>query len=73
MTKQQILRVQSENCKTCNRKRKPGLKYKVGDLVAIKRTQLGEGMKVVKIKPNATSDVLKYANCEGPKRTTSCA
>ena len=50
------------------------MKYKVSDLVAIKRTQFGGGMKltakylasykVVKMKPNDTYDVLKYAECE---------
>ena len=80
VAKQQILRVQSENCKTFNRKRKPALKFKVGDLVAIKRSQFGGGTKakylspykVVKMEPNDTYDVLKYAECEGSKWTTTC-
>jgi len=34
--KEQILKIQSENCKTYNLKRKTAIKCKVGDLVAIK-------------------------------------
>lgn len=44
--KEQILKVQEENRRTFNRKRKESTKYKEGDLVAIKRTQFGTGMKL---------------------------
>lgn len=35
--KEQILKAQQENCKTFNRHRKAPEKYRVGDLIAIKR------------------------------------
>ncbi|KAL0861593.1 hypothetical protein ABMA27_009092 [Loxostege sticticalis] len=44
--KAQILRVQEENIKTYNKKRKEGEKYKKGDLVAIQRTQFGNALKL---------------------------
>lgn len=81
--KEQILKVQSENCKTYNLRRKTALKHNVGDLVAIKRTQLGAGRKlrakylgpyrVEKVKPNDTYDVIKIGEHEGPTRTSTCA
>jgi len=40
--KQQILKVQEENKRRYNLRRRPASKYIVGDLVAIKRTQLGQ-------------------------------
>ncbi|XP_037051796.1 uncharacterized protein LOC119085486 [Bradysia coprophila] len=36
-----IAKLQKENVKSYNRKRKPAMKYNVGDLVAIQRTQFG--------------------------------
>ena len=45
-TKEQILKVQSENCKIYNLRRKKATEYQVGDVVAIKRTQLGSGRKL---------------------------
>ncbi|GBL80741.1 Pro-Pol polyprotein [Araneus ventricosus] len=62
--KQQILKVQESNRKTYNLTRKPPNKYKINDIVAIKRTQHGPGLKfkskflgpykITKIKPNDT-------------------
>lgn len=79
----QILMVQEENKRTFNRKRKPAAKYRVGDKVAIKRTQLGGGLKlkakylgpyeIVKVKSNDTYDVIKVSSNEGPIRTSTCA
>ncbi|KAK9720572.1 hypothetical protein QE152_g22004 [Popillia japonica] len=43
---QQILKVQEENRKGCNLRRKEVRVYSIGDLVAIKRTQFGVGLKV---------------------------
>ncbi|KYQ53535.1 hypothetical protein ALC60_00061, partial [Trachymyrmex zeteki] len=81
--KKQILKVQSENCKTYNLRRKPASKYNIDDLVAIKRTQLGSGRKlrakylspyrIQKIKPNDTYDVIKVGEHEGPIHTSTCA
>ncbi|XP_058985239.1 uncharacterized protein LOC131805713 [Musca domestica] len=81
--KQQILDVQAENVRTYNFRRRAATKYKIGDLVAIKRIQLGGGLKlkpkylgpyrIIKVKPNDTYDVIKCGNNEGPKQTTTCA
>ena len=82
-TKEQILKVQSENCKTYNLRRKKATEYQVADLVAIKRTQLGPGRKlrakylgpyrIEKVKPNDTYDVIKSGSHEGPVSTSTCA
>lgn len=82
--KEQILQVQEENIKNFNKKRKESTKYKEGDLVAIKRTQFGTGMKlkakylgpyqIVKVKRNNRYDVKKLdPNAEGPGVTSSSA
>lgn len=81
--KRQILKVQNENCRNFGRKRKKPSQYKIGDRVAIKRTQLVGGLKlkpkylgpyeIVKTKPNDTYDVVKIGRTEGPVRTTTCA
>lgn len=62
--KKQIEKVQQENRKQYNLRRRQPKKYQINDLVAIKRTQLGPGLKlrsnylgpyrIVKIKPNDT-------------------
>ena len=62
----QIAKVQAENRRNFNRRRKPSDKYSERDLVAIKRTQFGPGFKlkpkflgpyqVSKVKPNNTYD-----------------
>ena len=79
--KEQILKVQSENCKTYNLRRKKATEYQVGDVVAIKRTQLGSGRKlrakylgsyiIEKVKPNDT--YVKSGVHEGPVSTWTCA
>ncbi|KAM8716084.1 hypothetical protein ACLKA7_003035 [Drosophila subpalustris] len=81
--KAQIVKLQSENKMTYNLRRKPARQYDVGDLVAIKRTQFGSGLKlkakflgpyqVVKVKHNNSYDVQKVGNSDGPKNTTTCA
>ncbi|KAL0861269.1 hypothetical protein ABMA27_008830 [Loxostege sticticalis] len=68
--------------KTWMRCRKPSTQYKEGDLVAIKRTQFGTGMKlkpkylgphrVSKVKHNDRYDVEKLESAtEGPNKTSS--
>ncbi|XP_035220759.1 uncharacterized protein LOC118193740, partial [Stegodyphus dumicola] len=67
--KEQIRKIQEENRKTYNRSRKLPRKYKINDMVAIKRAQLGPGIKlkskflgpykITKVKPNDTYDVEK--------------
>ena len=42
----QIEKIQEENRRTYNARRKPSTKYNVGDIVAIKRTQFGPGLKL---------------------------
>lgn len=81
--KEQISKIQAENCKTYNLRRRPPRKYAVGELVAIKRTQFGPGRKlrakylgpysIKKIKPNDTYDVSKTGDHEGPTFTSTCA
>lgn len=82
--KEQIMKVQEENRKTYNLRRKPPTKYQVGDLVAIKRTQQGPGLKlkskflgpykVTKIKDFDTYDVQQMESCrDGPFHTTTCS
>ncbi|EFN70400.1 hypothetical protein EAG_03342, partial [Camponotus floridanus] len=43
--REKIAKVQGENVKNFNKRRKTALKYTDGDLVAIKRTQFGPGLK----------------------------
>lgn len=80
----QILKVQEENKKTYNRKRKESQKYKVGDLVAVKRTQYGTHQKlkplylgpykVSEVKGNDRYSVEKVNRTdEGPIKTSSAA
>ena len=81
--KKSILKIQEENRRSYNLRRKPAKKYKLHDLVAVKRTQLGGGLKlkskylgpyeITKCKFNNTYDVVKVGFSEGPKRTTTCA
>lgn len=81
--KEHILKTQQENCKTFNKHRKTPRKYKIGELVAIKRTQMCPGRKlrakylgpyrVIKIKKNDTYDVKRANPGEGPGNTSTCA
>ncbi|BFG06629.1 uncharacterized protein DMAD_13610 [Drosophila madeirensis] len=81
--KTQILNLQAENKNTYNLRRKPPRHYDVGDLVAIKKTQFGSGLKlkpkflgpyqIIKVKHNNAYDVKKVGNSDGPKHSSSCA
>lgn len=81
--KVQILKVQEENMKNYNKKRKESHKYKEGDMVAIRRTQYGTNMKlkalylgpytVTKVKGKDRYDVERVGRVEGPRKTSSCA
>lgn len=81
--KKQIEKVQMENRKQYNLRRRDPNKYHINELVAIKRTQLGPGLKlkpkflgpyrISKVKQNDTYDVEKIGNREGPLTTTTCA
>ena len=52
--KQQILKVQNENRKTCNIRRITAAKYKINDLVTVKRTHFGRSFK---LKKNTLDDI----------------
>lgn len=81
--KRQILKVQSENRKNFNLRRKPPTQYKVDDIIAIKRTQFGPGLKfrgkflgpyrVISVKGMERYDVAKVGDHEGPNKTSTCA
>ncbi|XP_052855076.1 uncharacterized protein LOC128263838 [Drosophila gunungcola] len=79
----QILKIQAEIKKTHNLRRKPAKTYKIGELVAIKRTQFGGGLKlkpkylgpyeITKVKHNNAYDVQKVGISDGPKISSTCA
>ncbi|GFV77912.1 hypothetical protein TNCV_661 [Trichonephila clavipes] len=81
--KKQIYKVQDENRRTYNLRRRQAHKYKLHDLVAITRTQFGPGLKlkqkylgpykVTKVKHNDTYDVEKCDFVDGPSKTSTCA
>lgn len=83
LAKSNIAKIQEENKKTYNRNRKEAIKYKVGDLVAIKHTQFGVGRKlcpkflgpyeVTIVKRNDRYGVSKIGQHEGPNVTSSAA
>ncbi|UYV74570.1 hypothetical protein LAZ67_12000173 [Cordylochernes scorpioides] len=80
--KQEILNIQEENRNTFNKKRKKAFVYKEGALVVIQKSQFATKSKlypkyigphkVIKIKPNDQYNVEKFADFEGPNRT-SCS
>lgn len=81
--KEQIDKIQKENKKTYDAKRKQAVVYKVGDMVSISRTQFGTGMKlrpnnygpyeVTKIMGNDRYEVIKIGDHDGPGKTTTSA
>lgn len=81
--KEQILKTQQENQRTYNLRRRNPMKYKEGDLVAIKRTQMVPGKKlkakylgpyrIIKVKGNDTYNVERAVDGEGPQKTSTCA
>lgn len=81
--KKQISKIQEENRTQHNKKCKPAHKYSLGDLVVIRRTQFGTGMKikpnflgpyrVIKVKPNDRYDVERQGDTEGSKFTSTSA
>ena len=78
-----LTKIQLENKRTADRKRKAAHIYKDGDLVAIRRTQGGNGLKlhpkffgpykVVSVLRNDRYLVEKIGDHEGPFRTSSSA
>jgi transposase InsO family protein/ribonuclease HI len=81
--KEQLAQVQAESSRTFNRKRKQATKYNVDDLVAIRRTQFGSGLKispkffgpykVTRVGTNDRYDVKKFGYHEGPNSTVTSA
>lgn len=81
--RQNILKVQDENKRTFNKRRKKPNVYKIGDMVMIKRTQFSGGNKiqakflgpydVVCVKGNDRYDVRKVGQTEGPIITSTSA
>lgn len=79
----QIQKIQHENKRAYDKKRKIATKYAINDLVAIKRTQFGPHLKlkpkyigpykVTRIKANESYEVEKEGHHEGPIRTSTCA
>jgi len=81
--KENIWKIQQENRKNFNKRRKEPKKYNEDDLVAIKRTQSGPGMKfssrylgpytVVRVLRNDRYLVHKAGNHEGPRQASTSA
>lgn len=77
------MKVQAENQRTFNKKRKAAQEYGVNDLVAIKRTQFVNGNKlaenffgpyrVTKVKSNERYDVKKEGFYSGSNITSTSA
>lgn len=83
LAKANLCKIQEENRRTFNRNRKKATQYKIGDLVAIKRTQFGPGLKIKRkflgpykisqINGNNRYEVIQIGDGEGPKMTTTAA
>lgn len=83
LARSNLCRIQEENRRTFNRKRKSALLYKKGDLVAIKRTQFGPGLKIKKkflgpykisqVNGNNRYEVIRIGDGDGPKMTSTAA
>lgn len=81
--KNEILKIQEENCKNYNKRAKSPYIYKVGDLVMIKRTQFTNQKKlkchflgpykITAVNSNNRYDVEKCSNGEGPQKTKTSA
>jgi len=81
--KNNISKIQQKNRRSFNKGRKKEVNYKTNELVAIKRTQYGTGLKlkpkffgpykVVRILPHGRYDVEKVGDHEGPLKTSTVA
>lgn len=81
--KQQIGRVQRENARGYNGRRKSARVYAINELVAVKQTQFVNGNKlaekffgpyrVTRAKPNDRYDVTKEGFHSGPRQTSTSA
>lgn len=83
MAKEQINKIQSENRKSFDQKRKAANRYKPGDMVAICRTQFITGGKltsdfmgpyrVTSVLDNDRYEVQRICDGPGPQKTTTAA
>ncbi|GFS58339.1 transposon Tf2-6 polyprotein [Trichonephila clavipes] len=81
--KQNILKIQAENKKTYNKKRKKAPENQVGDLVAVQRTQFGGGLKlrpkffgpyqITEVKPRDRYTIEKVRDHARPNVTATSA
>lgn len=81
--RESILKIQRENKNNFDKKRKTPLCYREGDLVAIKRTQQGPGLKlapkflgpyeIIRVLRNHRYALRKIGEHEGPFETSSAA
>lgn len=78
-----IMRTQDENKRSYNKRRKKAKQYREDDLVSIKRTQAGPGLKcaakflgpyqIIKVLRNDRYVVRKIGDHEGPNETSTAA
>lgn len=83
LAKENLFKIQEENRRTHDRDCKKATIYKNGDIVAIKRTQFGLGLKlkrkflgpykISQVKGNNRYEVIQVGEGEGPKITTTAA
>ncbi|KZC07934.1 hypothetical protein WN55_10080 [Dufourea novaeangliae] len=83
LAKRNIEAIQLKNKKTYDKKCKKPTLYREGDLVVIKRTQFGTGLKlrkkylgpyqVTRVKGNNRYEVVRVGEGEGPKITSTAA
>lgn len=81
--RENITRIQEENCRVFNKIRKRARLYRESDLVAIKRTQQAPGLKlaskylgsykIVKVLRNNRYLINKVGVHEGPQQTSTAA
>lgn len=82
-SKEQIKKIQEENIRTFNKKRKDSRKYEVGDIVAIQKTRYAPyakilakyvgPYKIVRVLGNDRYGVQKIGDHVGPRTTQSAA
>uniref|UniRef100_A0A6P7GEY5 RNA-directed DNA polymerase n=1 Tax=Diabrotica virgifera virgifera TaxID=50390 RepID=A0A6P7GEY5_DIAVI len=82
-SRRQLVKIQEENRRRYDLRRKRPRMYKKGNLVAIKRTQFGGGLKllkkyfgpyvVVQVNPNDRYEVKKSGYHDGPQSTSTYA
>nr|XP_012143384.1 PREDICTED: uncharacterized protein LOC105662797 [Megachile rotundata] len=83
LAKQNIIKIQEENVRNHNKTCTKAREYKEGDLVVIKRTQFGPGLKIKKkflgpyrvsrVKRNNRYEVIRIGDDEGPKITSTAS